>query len=146
MIQPTIDYLIGKLRTVEGIANVTDCIPVTQNQKALRDYFDQSPQAWEVGNLAGQQNNGTGNNKCFDEVIVIDGWTVYKDSTTKQAMQRIIDQIKWLFIDDRKLGKTVVEVKKFQCVFFQPDWFFETILMHHCRFQFDVVITVAPVT
>lgn len=140
MTQGAIDYIIQKLRTIEGIANVSECLPFVPNLKALQEYFQQQIQAWEVSNIAGKHNADTQNVVQFTETLMIDGWLLYKDAATKRQMQAIIDAIKVTFANDRKLGKHVIEVKTFQLIFNQADWFFETVFMHHCRFQFDVVI------
>lgn len=141
MTQDAIDYVIQQLRTIKGIANVSECLPFVPDLKTLREYFQQQIQAWEVSNIAGKHNADTQNITQFTETIMIDGWLLYKDATTKRQMQAIIEAIKTMFANDRKLGKHVIEVKTFQLIFNQADWFFETVFMHHCRFQFDVVVS-----
>lgn len=138
-LQPAIEYIITRLQTIDGLENVYECLPLVGNRKDLRTYFDENLQGWEVGNLAGDELLSSGNCGEWQDTIGIDGWTLYKDATTKRDMQRKVDAIKTLFKHDLKLGKTVSGRSALKLRFFQADWFYETLTVH-CQFYLGVTL------
>lgn len=133
----TIDYIINKLDTIPDLDNVYECLPLAGNRNDLLLYFDDNLQGWEVSNFSGSESFDIQNALLWSDVIRIDGWYLYKDSTTRRQMQTFIQAIKVLFKNDLKLGNTVRSRGVLRLIFNQTDWFYE-ILTHHCRFEIGV--------
>lgn len=138
--QHVINYVITKLATIDNIENIFSAIPLARTRKQVQTYFDSEVQAWEIIDASGVEDLSSANTCVWDNILQIDGWYLYKDSTTKSQMQTFVDKIMPLFRQDLKLGGTVKKRGPLRKIFVQTDWFFDT-LTHHCRFQMEVTET-----
>ncbi len=136
--QAVIEYVIERMNTIDGIDNVYECLPKAQNERDLHSYFtsQDNVQGWVVENPRSAEQLEA-NIHEYKDILTIDGWYVYNNSTTKQQMQTWVDAIKILFRGDGRLGKTVNGRSSMKMLLFQADFFYD-VLCHHVRFEMEV--------
>lgn len=146
-LQPVLTYLIAQLKTALHTANVYEALPLTSSPVQLIAYFDEHLQAWEVSNPSGVGEEAeAGNLVHWVDTIRIDGWRKYNNAddaiTPKQQFQAQVDTLKVFLLNNPTLGHTVHGHTPLRLVFAQADYF-NNILCHHCRFEFQITTLIA---
>jgi len=150
-LQAVIDYISTKLQTIDGIDHVHQTLPYVQNKKELKEWFatfltdistPDNFQAWTVFNAQGIEVESDGGNIAnWQDTISIHGFLKFDPtpSVSGQQMQQWIDAIKPLFLNNQKLGGTVLSRGPLRLVSQQPDWF-SNYLTHHAWFDMTVQV------